>query len=154
MVPPLDLHDAVLTAWRTSSRVTDYLIEHLPKSLWSATVPGVPSRTIRAIAVPAKTRLFSLPDVPTTDEAGLPGYYASIWFGLWAPKNTPKDIVAKLNGAAVTALADENVKARLNKLGQQVAARELQDPAAFAAFEKSEADKWWPIIKAANLKVE
>jgi len=114
----------------------------------------VQAGTIRAIAVPAKTRLFSLPDVPTTDEAGLPGYYASIWFGLWAPKNTPKDIVAKLNSAAVTALADESVKARLNKLGQQVAVRELQDPAAFAAFEKSEADKWWPIIKAANLKVE
>ena len=67
--------------------------------------------------MPAKTRLFSLPDVLTTDEAGLAGYYASIWFGLWAPKNTPKDIVAKLNSAAVTALADENVKIRLNKLG-------------------------------------
>ena len=127
----------------------DMMIE--PSSNFTAQVQA---GTIRAIAVPAKTRLFSLPDVPTTDEAGLPGYYASIWFGLWAPKNTPKDIVAKLNGAAVTALADENVKARLNKLGQQVAARELQDPAAFAAFEKSEADKWWPIIKAANLKVE
>ena len=127
----------------------DMMIE--PSSNFTAQVEA---GTIRAIAVPAKTRLFSLPDVPTTDEAGLPGYYASIWFGLWAPKNTPKDIVAKLNGAAVTALADENVKARLNKLGQQVAARELQDPAAFAAFEKSEADKWWPIIKAANLKVE
>src|SRR5215467_7954399 len=87
----------------------------------------VQAGTIRAIAVPAKTRLFSLPEVPSTDEAGLPGYYASIWFGLWAPKNTPKDIVAKLNGAAVTALADQSVKARLNKLGQQVATRELQD---------------------------
>ena len=114
----------------------------------------VQAGTIRAIAVPAKTRLFSLPDVPTTDEAGLPGYYASIWFGLWAPKNTSKDIIAKLNAAAVTALADENVKVRLNKLGQQVAARELQDSTTFAAFQKSEADKWWPIIKAANLKVE
>jgi len=114
----------------------------------------VQAGTIRAIAVPAKTRLFSLPDVPTTDEAGLPGYYASIWFGLWAPKNTPKDIIARLNAAAVTALADENVKVRLNKLGQEVAARELQDSVAFTAFQKSEADKWWPIIKAANLKVE
>jgi len=127
----------------------DMMIE--PSSNFTAQVQA---GTIRAIAVPAKTRLFSLPDVPTTDEAGLPGYYASIWFGLWAPKNTPKDIVAKLNSAAVAALADENVKARLNKLGQQVAGRELQDPAAFAAFQKSEADKWWPIIKAANLKVE
>jgi len=127
----------------------DMMIE--PSSNFTAQVQA---GTIRAIAVPAKTRLFSLPDVPTTDEAGLPGYYASIWFGLWAPKNTPKDIIAKLNSAAVAALADENVKARLNKLGQQVAARELQDPAAFAAFQKAEADKWWPIMKAANLKVE
>jgi tripartite-type tricarboxylate transporter receptor subunit TctC len=104
--------------------------------------------------VPSKTRLAYLPDVPTTDEAGLPGYYASIWFGMWAPKNTPKDVIVKLNAAAVAALADEGVKARLNKLGQQVAPRDLQEPAAFAAFQKSEAEKWWPIIKAANIKVE
>jgi tripartite-type tricarboxylate transporter receptor subunit TctC len=105
--------------------LTGTTFQFVPSSNFTAQVQA---GTIRAIAVPAKTRLFSLPDVPTTDEAGLPGYYASIWFGLWAPKNTPKDIVAKLNSAAVTALADENVKVRLNKLGQQVAARELQDP--------------------------
>jgi tripartite-type tricarboxylate transporter receptor subunit TctC len=127
----------------------DMMIE--PSSNFTAQVQA---GTIRAIAVPAKTRLFSLPDVPTTDEAGLPGYYASIWFGLWAPKNTPKDIIAKLSSAALVALADDNVKAKLNKLGQQVATRELQDQGAFAAFQKSEAEKWWPIIKAANLKVE
>jgi tripartite-type tricarboxylate transporter receptor subunit TctC len=127
----------------------DMMIE--PSSNFTAQVQA---GTIRAIAVPAKTRLFSLPDVPTTDEAGLPGYYASIWFGLWAPKNTPKDAIAKLNSAVVAALADDNVKARLNKLGQQVATRDLQEPAAFAAFQKSEADKWWPIIKAANIKVD
>jgi tripartite-type tricarboxylate transporter receptor subunit TctC len=73
---------------------------------------------------------------------------------MWAPKNTPKDIITKLNAAAVTALADDNVKNRLNKLCQQVATRDLQEPAAFAAFQKSEAEKWWPIIKAANIKVE
>jgi tripartite-type tricarboxylate transporter receptor subunit TctC len=127
----------------------DMMIE--PSSNFTAQVQA---GTIRAIAVPAKTRLFSLPDVPTTDEAGLPGYYASIWFGLWAPKNTPKEAIAKLNSAVVAALADDNVKARLNKLGQQVATRDLQEPAAFAAFQKSEADKWWPIIKAANIKVD
>jgi tripartite-type tricarboxylate transporter receptor subunit TctC len=121
----------------------------------SSTFPAqVQAGTIRAIAVPAKTRLATLPDVPTTDEAGLPGYYASIWFGMWAPKNTPKEVITKLNAAAVAALADESVKARLNKLGQQVATRDLQEPAAFAAFQKSEAEKWWPIIKAANIKVE
>ncbi|HEV2624867.1 MAG TPA: tripartite tricarboxylate transporter substrate binding protein [Xanthobacteraceae bacterium] len=127
----------------------DMMIE--PSSNFTAQVLA---GTIRAIAVPSKTRLANLPDVPTTDEAGLPGYYASIWFGMWAPKNTPKDVIVKLNAAAVAALADEGVKARLNKLGQQVAPRDLQEPAAFAAFQKSEAEKWWPIIKAANIKVE
>ncbi len=127
----------------------DMMIE--PSSNFTAQVLA---GTIRAIAVPSKTRLASLPDVPTTDEAGLPGFYASIWFGLWAPKNTPKDVITKLNAAAVAALADDNVKNRLNKLGQEVATRDLQEPAAFAAFQKSEADKWWPIIKAANIKVE
>ncbi len=127
----------------------DMMIE--PSSNFTAQVLA---GTIRAIAVPSKTRLANLPDVPTTDEAGLPGYYASIWFGMWAPKNTPKDVITKLNAAAVAALADDNVKNRLNKLGQQVATRDLQEPAAFAAFQKSEAEKWWPIIKAANIKVE
>jgi tripartite-type tricarboxylate transporter receptor subunit TctC len=127
----------------------DMMIE--PSSTFTAQVQA---GTIRAIAVPAKTRLSSLPDVPTTDEAGLPGFYASIWFGMWAPKNTPKDIITKLNSVTVAALADENVKAKLNKLGQQVAPRELQEPEAFRTFQKSEADKWWPIIKSANLKVE
>jgi tripartite-type tricarboxylate transporter receptor subunit TctC len=127
----------------------DMMIE--PSSNFTAQVQA---GTIRAVAVPAKTRLASLPDVPTTDEAGLPGFYASIWFGIWAPKDTPKDIVAKLNAVVVDALADTNVKDRLTKLGQQVAARELQAPDAFAAFQKAEADKWWPIIKAANVKLD
>ncbi len=127
----------------------DMMIE--PSSNFTAQVQA---GTIREIAVPAKTRLSSLPDVPTTDEAGLPGYYASIWFGMWTPKNTPNEIITRLNSAAVAALAEENVRAKLNKLGQQVAGRELQNSASFAAFQKSEADKWWPIIKAANLKVE
>jgi tripartite-type tricarboxylate transporter receptor subunit TctC len=126
----------------------DMMIE--PSSNFTAQVQA---GTIRAIAVPAKTRLLSLPEVPTTDEAGLPGFYASIWFGLWAPKGTPSDILAKLNAATVTALKDPAMKDRLTKLGQQVAAPDLQAPAAFAAFEKAEADKWWPIIKDANIKV-
>jgi tripartite-type tricarboxylate transporter receptor subunit TctC len=127
----------------------DMMIE--PSSNFTAQVQA---GTIRAIAVPAKTRMLSLPDVPTTDEAGLPGFYASIWFGLWAPKGTPDDIIAKINAAAVTALGDAAVQERLIKLGQQVSSRDLRAPAAFAAFEKAEANKWWPIIKDANIKVE
>jgi tripartite-type tricarboxylate transporter receptor subunit TctC len=127
----------------------DLMIE--PSSNFTAQVQA---GTIRAIAVPAKTRMTSLPDVPTMGEAGLPGFYASIWFGLWAPKDTPKDIIAKLNAATVTAMADPNVKDRLGKLGQTVAARDMQTPEALRTFEKAEADKWWPIIKAANIKNE
>ena len=115
-------------------------------------VAQVQAGTVKALAVTAKTRHPGMPDVPTVDEAGLPGFYVSIWFGLWAPKDTPKDIIAKLNAATVTALADADVRTKLGKLGQQVAAREAQTPEALAAYQKAEADKWWPIIKAANLK--
>ena len=127
----------------------DLMIE--PSSNFTAQVLA---GTIRAIAVPAKTRMTSLPDVPTTDEAGLPGYYASIWFGLWAPKGTPKDVIAKLNAATVTGLADPNVKDRLAKLGQTVSAREMQTPEALGKFQKAEADKWWPVIRDANIKID
>jgi tripartite-type tricarboxylate transporter receptor subunit TctC len=118
----------------------------------SNSVAQAQAGTITALAVPAKTRHPALPNVPTTDEAGLPGFYASIWFGLWAPKDTPKDIIAKLNAATVEALADADVKARLNTLGQQIAPRDQQTPEALAALQQAEAKKWWPIIKAANIK--
>lgn len=127
----------------------DMMIE--PSSNFTAQVKA---GTIRAIAVTAKTRLPNLPDVPTTDEAGLPGFYASIWFGMWAPKGTPQDILDKIHAATVTALANGDVKDKLNALGQQIASPDLQSPAAFAAFQKSEADKWWPIIKAADIKLQ
>jgi tripartite-type tricarboxylate transporter receptor subunit TctC len=120
----------------------------------SNSVAQVQAGTIRALAVPAKTRHPGLPDVPTTDEAGLPGFYASIWFGIWAPKGTPPDIVGKLNAATVEALADPDVRAKLGKLGPQVAPRDQQTPEALAAYQKAEAEKWWPIIKAANIKGE
>jgi tripartite-type tricarboxylate transporter receptor subunit TctC len=118
----------------------------------SNSVAQVQAGTITALAVPSKTRHPSLPDVPTTDEAGLPGFYASIWFGIWAPKDTPKDIISQLNAATVEALADPDLVARLGKLGQQVAPREQQTPKALGALQKAEAEKWWPIIRAANIK--
>jgi tripartite-type tricarboxylate transporter receptor subunit TctC len=120
----------------------------------SNSVAQVQAGTIRALAVPAKTRHPGLPDVPTTDEAGLPGFYASIWFGIWAPKGTPPDIIGKLNAATVEALADPDVRSKLGKLGPQVAPRDQQTPEALAAYQKAEAEKWWPIIKAANIKGE
>jgi len=127
----------------------DMMLE--PSSNFTAQVKA---GTIRAIAVTAKSRLANLPDVPTTDEAGLPGFYASIWFGMWAPKGTPSDALAKIHAATVAALANANVKDKLNALGQQIASPELQASDAFGAFQKAEAEKWWPIIKAANIKVD
>jgi tripartite-type tricarboxylate transporter receptor subunit TctC len=115
-------------------------------------VAQVEAKTVNALAVTSKTRHPGMPNVPTVDEAGLPGFYVSIWFGLWAPKGTPKDIIGKLNAATVAALADPDVKAKLGKLGQQVSVREQQTPDGLGALQKSEADKWWPIIKAANIK--
>ncbi len=115
-------------------------------------VAQVAAKAVHALAVTAKTRHPGMPDVPTVDEAGLPGFYVSIWFGLWAPKDTPKDILAKINAATVAALADPVVKEKLGKLGQQVSAREQQTPEVLGALQKSEAEKWWPIIKAAKIK--
>jgi tripartite-type tricarboxylate transporter receptor subunit TctC len=109
---------------------------------------------VRAYAVTAKTRLASAPDIPTVDEAGLPGFYVSVWHGLWAPKGSPKEIVDKLNAAAVEALADPVVRKRLGDIGQEVPPREQQTPAALAAFHKAEIEKWFPIIRAANIKPE
>jgi tripartite-type tricarboxylate transporter receptor subunit TctC len=120
----------------------------------SSTLPVVKSGNVRAYAVTTKTRLASAPEIPTVDEAGLPGFHVSIWQGIWAPKGTPKEIVAKLNGAAVKALADPDVQKRLQDIGQELPTREQQTPEGFAAFHKAEVERWWPIIRAAELKVE
>jgi len=114
----------------------------------------VRSGAIKAYAVTAKTRMASAPDIPTVDEAGLPGFYVSIWHGLWVPKATPKEIIAKLNAAIVDALADATVRARLADLAQDIPAGDQQNPDALYAHHKAEIEKWWPIIKAANVKAE
>ena len=110
--------------------------------------------TIKAYAVTAKSRLASAPDIPTVDEAGLPGFYASQWFALWAPKGTPADVIRKLNSAAVDALADPTVRRRIGDLGLDIFPRDQQTPEALEAFQKAEIEKWWPIIKAANIQSE
>jgi tripartite-type tricarboxylate transporter receptor subunit TctC len=113
----------------------------------------VKAGTVKPYAVTAKVRTTSLPDVPTVDEAGLPGFYASLWYGLWVPKGTPKDIIAKLNGVMVKVLALPPVQERFKQLGIQMNTGE-QTPQALHAFQKAEIERWWPIIKAANIKLQ
>jgi tripartite-type tricarboxylate transporter receptor subunit TctC len=117
-------------------------------------LPQVRAGSIRAYAVTAKTRLSSAPDIPTADEAGVPGLHLSTWSGLWAPKGTPKAIVATLNTAVVDALADSTVRRRLADIGQEMFPREQQTPEALLALQKAEVDKWWPVIKAAGIRAE
>jgi len=118
------------------------------------TLPQYRSGNIKAFAVLTKNRWFAAPEVPAIDEAGVPGLYIPFWHGLWAPKGTPRDIVAKLNAAVVDALADPAVRQRFTDLGHEVVPREQQSPAALGAYHKAEIEKWWPIIKAANIKAE
>ena len=117
-------------------------------------LPHIRSGAIKAFAVMAKSRFAAAPDIPTVDEAGAPGVHIAGWFALFAPKGTPKEVVGKLNAAVVDALAEPTIRARLADLGQEIPPRAEQTPEALAAFYKAEIDKWWPIIKAANIKGE
>jgi tripartite-type tricarboxylate transporter receptor subunit TctC len=114
----------------------------------------VKAGTIKAYAVMAKDRWASLPDVPALDESGLPGLHVSYWHALWAPKGTPKDVIAKLNAAVKAALADPTVKQRLTGQGHDVWPAAQQTPEALAAYHKAETDKWWPIVRASKLKAQ
>ena len=120
----------------------------------SQTLSFLRSGKIKAFAVMSKERWRGAPDVPTFDEIGVPGMYISFWNGIWVPKATPDDIIAKLDAALVDALADANVRQRLTELGHVIATREEQTPEGLAAFHKSELEKWWPIMQAANIKPE
>ena len=114
-------------------------------------LPQIAGGKIKALANLSPRRSASMPDIPTADETGVPGLYMSGWFGFWAPKGTPKDVIAKLNAATVEALADPAVQKRFAELGLDVAPREQQTPEGLAAFQKAEIDRWWPIIKSAGI---
>jgi len=131
------------------ARQIDVMFDQAANSL-----PQLRNRTIKAYAVTAKERLATAPDIPTVDEAGLPGFYIAVWTALWAPAGTPGAIVARLNAAVVDALAAPAVRARLADLGQDIPPLDQQTPAALGALQKAEIEKWWPIIKAAHIRPE
>jgi tripartite-type tricarboxylate transporter receptor subunit TctC len=127
----------------------DFMIDLAANAL-----PHVRAGSIKAYAVTDKKRLPSAPEIPTVDEAGVPGLHVSTWFGLWGTKGTPRAVVTKLNASLTEALADPAVRMRFADLGQEMFPREQQTPEALAAFHKAEIEKWWPIIKAAGIKAE
>ncbi len=127
----------------------DIIVDQLSNS-----INQVRAGTIRGYAVTDTKRADSAPDIPTVDEAGLPGFHMSLWSGLWAPKGTPKEIIAKLNAAALDALKDPATRKQLENLGLQMPPADQSTPEALGAWQKAEIAKWWPIIKAANVKVD
>jgi tripartite-type tricarboxylate transporter receptor subunit TctC len=127
----------------------DFIVDQASNSL-----QHVRDGKIRAYAVTASARLPSAPDIPTVAEAGLPSLDISVWYGLWAPKGTPKEVIAKLNAAAVQALSEPAVRQRFAELGLDMPPRDRLTPEALAAYQKAEIEKWWPVIKDANIKTE
>ena len=120
----------------------------------AVTLPQARAGTVKILANLSPGRSPVVPGVPTSEESGIPGLYASGWFGLFAPRGTPKEVITKLNAAMMQALADPAVRTRFADLGLDIASREQQTPAGLAAFHKAEIDKWWPVIKAAGIKAE
>jgi tripartite-type tricarboxylate transporter receptor subunit TctC len=120
----------------------------------AVTLPQARAGAVKILANLSPNRSPVVPGVSTSDESGIPGLYASGWFGLFAPRGTPKEVIARLNAAMVQALADPGVRTRFSDLGLDIAAREQQSPEGLAAFHKGEIEKWWPIIRAAGIKVE
>jgi tripartite-type tricarboxylate transporter receptor subunit TctC len=114
-------------------------------------LPQIRAGKIKALANLSPTRSASMPDIPTSDESGVKGLYMSGWFGFWAPKGTPRDVIAKLNAATKEALADPAIQKRFSELGLDVAPPAQQTPEGLAAFQKAEIEKWWPIIKSAGI---
>jgi tripartite-type tricarboxylate transporter receptor subunit TctC len=120
----------------------------------SNSIPNLRAGNTKAYAVTSKARIASLPEAPSLDEAGLRGFDISVWNAVWAPRATPKNVIARLNAAVVDALADANIRARLTELGQELPPREQQTPEALGALQKTEIEKWWPIINEAGIKPE
>jgi len=127
----------------------DFMIE--PSSNFRALLGA---GSVKPFAVTGKARLKSSPDIPIADEAGLPGFVTTLWYGLWVPRDTPKEIIAKLNATMLQVLADPSVQKRFGELGIEITPPARQTPEALRAYQKQEAERWWPIIKASGIKVD
>ena len=140
----------------SAPEMQDLLAGHIDLSFEQALngLPQIRAGRVKSYAVTAKTRLAAAPDIPTVDEAGLPGLYMSIWHGFWVPKGTPRGVIEKLNSAMKDALADPSVRKKLEDLGQEIPSVEQQTPEVLRAHHKAEIEKWWPVIKAAGIKAE
>ena len=134
----------------------DLIAGHIDLMFTAPTIAlgAIQASSIKAYAVTARNRLAVASNIPTVDEAGWPGFYASPWYALWAPKGTPRDVIGRLNAAVVDALADTAVRKRLADLGLEIFPREQQTPESLGAFQRAEIEKWWPILKEAGIKVE
>ena len=134
----------------------DLLAGHIDLEMEPASnfLQQIASGNLTAYAVAAKTRLAVAPSIPTVDEAGLPGFYRSVWIGLWLPKGAQREVISILNAAVQAVLAESNLRTRIAELGQQIFPREQLTPEGLAAHQKAEIEKWWPIIKAANIRGE
>jgi len=140
----------------SSDVMRDVVAGHIDLSIDQAisALPYIRQGQLRAFAVADSKRLASAPDIPTVDEAGAPGVHVIAWFGMWMPKGTPKDVIAKFSAAAMEALADPSVREKLAGLGQDIPPPELQTAEALGKHYKAEIEKWWPIIRDAGIKVE
>src|SRR4051812_23167828 len=134
----------------------DLLAEQVDFDITSpvTTLPQIRTGLIKAYAVAAKTRMAAAPDIPTTDEAGLSGFYAGSWFAFFGPRGLPKDIIARLNTAVTSALSEPAIRKRITDLGLDIPTHDEQKPEALGATQKADIEKWWPIIKAAGIKVD
>jgi tripartite-type tricarboxylate transporter receptor subunit TctC len=149
-------HLQFVTYRSAGQAVQDLIAGHIDLMITSPTIALAPVQagSIKAYAVTARNRLTMAPDIPTVDEAGLPGLYTSIWYALWGPKGTPRDVIAKLNAAVMDALADPTVGKRLAELALEIFPREQQTPEALGAFQKDEVERWWSVLKEAGIKAQ
>ena len=146
-----------MVAYRSAGLATNDLlagITDIQLDTPAVSLPHVRAGALKAYAVTAPKRIAVAPEIPTTDEAGMPGYYFFFWHALWAPKGTPKPVIAKLNAAVQAALGEDETRKRLLDLAQEIYPPEQRTPEALHTFQKAEIDKWWPIIKAAGIKAE